>query len=69
MTPTGTEARVCELIATRQAMGRAKYGVTVQDNPLTLRQWLVHQQEELADALVYATRAIEELDKQQDDYK
>jgi len=69
MTPTGTEARVCELIATRQSMGRAKYGVTVQDNPLTLRQWLVHQQEELADALVYATRAIEELDKQQDDYK
>jgi len=69
MTPTGTEARVCELIATRQAMGRAKYGVTVQDNPLTLRQWPVHQQEELADALVYATRAIEELDKQQDDYK
>lgn len=53
---------MCELIARRQALGIAKYGTTVADNPLDLRQWLVHQQEELADALVYCTRAIEELD-------
>lgn len=63
MTATGTEARVCELIAARQMVGRNKYGCTVSSNPLSLRQWLVHQQEELADALVYCTRAIEELDK------
>ena len=69
MSPTGTEARVCALIAARQQMGIAKYGTTVQNNPLTLRQWLVHQQEELADALVYCTRAIEEIDKQGDDFK
>ena len=69
MSPTGTEARVCALIAARQQMGIAKYGTTVQNNPLTLRQWLVHQQEELADALVYCTRAIEEIDKQVDDFK
>ena len=60
--PTGTEAKVCELIAKRQQLGIAKYGTTVAQNPLPLRQWLVHQQEELADALVYCTRAIEELD-------
>lgn len=66
---SGTEAKVCELIATRQHTGLAKYGVSVQDNQLTLREWLVHQQQELADALVYATRAIEELDKHGDDYK
>lgn len=66
---TGTELRVCELIARRQKFGLAKYGVTVADNPLSLRQWLVHQQEELADSLVYCTRAIEELDRQQDDLK
>lgn len=64
---TGTEAEVCRLIARRQAMGLAKYGTTVQDNPLTLRQWLVHQQEELADALVYATRALAELDKRDEE--
>lgn len=61
-TVTGTEAAVCELIARRQALGIAKYGTTVADNPLSLRQWLVHQQEELADALVYCTRALAELD-------
>lgn len=62
MTPTGTEARVCELIARRQAMGIAKYGQTVADNPLTLREWLQHQLEELLDAAVYVQRAIEEID-------
>ena len=60
--PTGTERRVCDLLAQRQSLGLNKYGTTVAENPLTLRQWLVHQQEELADALVYCTRAIEELD-------
>ena len=67
--PIGTELRVCQLIAARQRLGRAKYGTTVADNPLTLRQWLVHQQEELADALVYCTRALEDLDRMGDDGK
>lgn len=67
--PTGTEARVCQLIAQRQQLGLSKYGTAVAQNPLSLRQWLVHQQEELADALVYCTRAIEELDKEADDGK
>lgn len=62
---TGTEAEVCRLIAERQAFGIRKYGTTVSGNPLTLREWLVHQQLELADALVYCTRAIEQLDKEQ----
>lgn len=48
--PTGTERRVCDLIAQRQSLGLNKYGTTVAENPLTLRQWLVHQQEELLDA-------------------
>jgi len=69
MTPTGTEARVCELIATRQAMGRAKYGATVQDNPLTLRQWLNHALEESLDLSIYLMRAIQELEAQMDDGK
>lgn len=67
--PTGTEARVCALVAQRQAFGINKYGTTVAQNPLSLRQWLVHQQEELADALVYCTRAIEQLDRMEDDQK
>ena len=66
---TGTEARVCELIAARQRLGTAKYGTTVAGNPLELRAWLQHQLEELLDAAIYCQRAIEELDKQRDDLK
>ena len=60
-TPTGTEAKVCALIAQRQALGIAKYGTTVANNPLALREWLQHQLEELLDAAVYVQRAIDEL--------
>lgn len=63
----GTEAVVCRLIADRQALGIRKYGTTVAENPLSLREWLVHQQQELADALVYCTRALQELDKQHEE--
>ena len=67
---TGTEARVCQFIAHRQQnIGIPKYGVTVQDTPLNLLGWLKHQQAELSDALIYCTRAIEEMEKQQDDLK
>jgi hypothetical protein len=65
ITPTGTEAMVCADITKRQYLGRSKYGVTVQDNPLNLRDWLQHQYEELLDAAVYCRRAIEELDKKE----
>jgi len=66
---TGTEARVCEMIAARQRLGVAKYGMTVAGNPLELRAWLQHQLEELLDAAIYCQRAIEQLDKQRDDLK
>lgn len=64
-TATGTEGRVCKLIAQRQEMGRAKYGRTVEGNPLTQRQWLRHALEEALDLAVYLQRSIEELDKQE----
>lgn len=59
----GTEARVMADIEQRQARGIAKYGTTVADNPLTLRQWLQHAYEECLDQAVYLRRAIEEIDK------
>jgi len=62
MTPIGIEALVCADIARRQALGIAKYGTTVAENPLELRQWLQHQYEELLDAAVYTRRAMAELD-------
>ncbi|MFW9595407.1 MAG: hypothetical protein ACMV1D_07895 [Macromonas sp.] len=60
--PTGIEAMVCEEIARRQQMGIAKYGTTVADNPLTLREWLQHAYEEALDMAVYLRRAMAEID-------
>ena len=60
--PTGVEAEVCALIASRQRAGIAKYGMTVADNPLALRDWLQHALEEALDQAVYIKRAINELD-------
>ena len=59
----GTEARVCADIAKRQAFGINKYGVSVENNPLTFRQWLQHAYEECIDEAVYLKRAMEEMDK------
>lgn len=62
--PTGTEAKVCELIARRQRAGIEKYGQTVANNPLALKQWLQHALEETLDKAIYLQRAIEELEKE-----
>lgn len=59
----GIEAKVCADIAARQQLGIAKYGTTVADNPLTVRQWLQHAYEECLDQAVYLRRAMQELDK------
>lgn len=59
-TAVGTEARVCEDIAARQRVGIAKYGTTVEDNPLPLDKWLKHAYEECLDMAVYLRRAMDE---------
>ncbi len=59
---SGIEALVCDDIARRQAMGIAKYGKSVQDNPLPLRAWLAHALEENLDAAIYLRRAMQEID-------
>ena len=58
--PTGTEAKVVEDIASRQRVGLNKYGVSVQDNPLSRQQWLRHAFEESLDLVIYLRRVIEE---------
>lgn len=60
--PYGTEQRVCDDIKERQEKGYVKYGTTVQDNPLILKQWLQHAYEETLDQAIYLRRAIEEID-------
>jgi len=66
---SGTEQRVCQFIAQRQQFGLNKYGQSVEANPLKAIQWLQHLREELADALVYATRLQEQILKESDDGK
>lgn len=61
-TPSGIEAQVCSDIAKRQALGLAKYGVSVAANPLPLREWLQHAYEETLDQAVYLKRAISALE-------
>ena len=67
--PTGTEAKVCDLIAQRQMLGVNKYGTTVAQNPLSLRQWCTHALEEALDFSIYLQRILEELDRMEDDQK
>jgi len=69
LTATGIEARVCEIIAIRQQLGVKKYGCTVAQNPLPLRDWHVHHLEELLDAAIYVAKIIAEIDKREDDLK
>jgi len=66
---TGIEAMVCADIEKRQQLGIKKYGTTVAENPLTLREWLQHTYEEALDMAVYLRRAIDEIEKNQDDFK
>ena len=64
-----TERLVCADILQRQQLGLKKYGTSVANNPLTLRQWLQHALEETLDQAVYLKRAIQELDRNEDDGK
>lgn len=64
-----TETLVAADIQQRQALGLKKYGVSVANNPLTLRQWLQHAYEETLDQAVYLKRSIQEIDSREDDLK
>jgi hypothetical protein len=55
---TGIEALVSADIADRQRLGIAKYGTTIEANPLPLLGWLRHAYEECLDQAVYLRRAI-----------
>lgn len=44
-------------------MGIAKYGTTVSENPLELRQWVQNAYEESLDLAIYLRRIMEKLDE------
>ena len=45
--------RVCDKLQQRSARGIEKYGVTTERTDLSKRDWLIHLQEELMDAIIY----------------
>ena len=54
------EDSVCKKILKRAEIGKSKYGTTMERNDLTFKQWMVHLQEELMDAIVYIEKVIDE---------
>lgn len=56
---SGIEKLVCNDIAERQQFGIKKYGITVEENPLTQKQWLTHAYQEALDLAIYLRKAIE----------
>ena len=52
------EDEVCKKIKTRSEVGKKKYGVTMEKEILSMREWLVHLQEELMDASVYVEKLL-----------
>lgn len=57
---TDCEFSVIAKIEQRKAAGLKKYGISVSDNPLTTKQWLIHAQEEALDLAIYLERLIQE---------
>lgn len=63
--PSGIEKQVCEDIAKRQALGLIKYGVSVADSQIGLKDWLQHAYLESLDKCIYLKRAISEIGQTQ----
>jgi hypothetical protein len=52
-----------EMLLQRSIVGLAKYGVTTDNNPLSLRAWLQHALEEALDMANYLQAAITKIDE------
>jgi len=61
--------RVVDKFVSRSDVGFAKYGVTLQDDPSKMFEWLNHLQEELMDAVLYLQKAKEVYTKNLQDEK
>ena len=51
--------RVVNKFVSRSDVGYKKYGVTLEDDPSDMFEWLNHLQEELMDAVLYLQKAKE----------
>jgi hypothetical protein len=51
--------RVVDKFVSRSDVGYKKYGITLQEDPSKMFEWLNHLQEELMDAVLYLQKAKE----------
>jgi hypothetical protein len=55
------EDAVMKKIYERSLVGERKYGVSMERQDLTLKEWLIEAQQEAMDQAVYLEKAIQEL--------
>lgn len=55
--------RVVDKFISRSDVGYKKYGVTLNDDPSEIIEWLNHLQEELMDAVLYLQKTKETYEK------
>tara|TARA_R100000995_G_C3477448_1_gene121788 strand:+ start:1032 stop:1220 length:189 start_codon:yes stop_codon:yes gene_type:complete len=60
MSMSKVEKNVVRKILMRAAVGKSKYGVTMERNDLSFKEWIQHLQEELMDAVVYIEKLLGE---------
>tara|TARA_B110000459_G_scaffold177462_1_gene202068 strand:- start:196 stop:414 length:219 start_codon:yes stop_codon:yes gene_type:complete len=56
--------RVVDKFKQRSDVGYKKYGITLEDDPSKVVDWLNHLQEELMDAVLYLQKAKETYEKE-----
>jgi hypothetical protein len=56
--------RVVDKFKQRSGVGYKKYGVTLDEDPSKMIDWLNHLQEELMDAVLYLQKAKETYEKE-----
>ena len=56
--------RVVDKFVSRSDVGFEKYGVTLENDPSEMFEWLNHLQEELMDAVLYLQKAKETYETQ-----
>jgi hypothetical protein len=56
--------RVVDKFKQRSNVGYKKYGITLDDDPSKMIDWLNHLQEELMDAVLYLQKAKETYEKE-----
>ena len=53
------EKQVIRKILMRAALGKEKYGVTMEREDLSFKEWLLHLQEELLDGVNYIEKLLD----------